>query len=174
MPQMAFEIANKLKSIIAQHGPRSVALYLGTYGYLSQTSFAFAVALMAAIKSPMFFTAASIDQPGKIIAMAEHGVWLGGFLSLEDCDVALVIGQNPLIGMQVPFGPNPARALKLARDRGMKLIVIDHMGLQLSIPTGSSFNVVRSSLYAAPEPFLVDMNKKPAAEELWRKLLCAV
>jgi anaerobic selenocysteine-containing dehydrogenase len=74
MPQMAFEIPNKVKSIIAQHGPRSVALYLGTYGYLSQTSFAFAVALIAAIKSPMFFTAAHFDAITGLLRMSASAI----------------------------------------------------------------------------------------------------
>ena len=74
----ASKIAERLKPIIAEHGPDSVALYLGTFGFNNFATHAFAHALMAAIESKMLFNPASIDQPGKAIAAPLHGPWLAG------------------------------------------------------------------------------------------------
>jgi anaerobic selenocysteine-containing dehydrogenase len=70
------EIGTRLKEIIAEHGPRSVALYMGN-GLIacSGTAAPMGTALMDAIGSPMRFSPATIDKPGKPIARALHGSW---------------------------------------------------------------------------------------------------
>ncbi len=83
-------------------------------------------AFMDAIGSPMRFTNATIDQPGKPIAMAMHGRWGAGPQAFADADVCLLVGANPLVSMWggIPAF-NPAKRLHEARARGLKLIVID-------------------------------------------------
>ena len=71
------EIATRLDDLIKTHGPRSVALYLGTNGLPYPASPLMANAFIRAIESPMFFTANTIDQPGKQIALSAHGHWAG-------------------------------------------------------------------------------------------------
>ncbi|MDB5971379.1 MAG: nitrate reductase [Hydrocarboniphaga sp.] len=124
-PQATTEIAARLKAIVAEHGPRSVALYIGTHGYINFTAHAMAYALMKAIGSPMVFNTGSIDQPGKGIAMALHGIWLAGTPPTETWDVLLLVGSNPLVSLTGGLGVNPARTLKQSHYRGMKLIVVD-------------------------------------------------
>jgi anaerobic selenocysteine-containing dehydrogenase len=122
---MMDEIAEKVRGIIEQHGPRSVALYIGTAGYNNFASSAFAKAFMDAIGSPMKFDSVTIDQPGKGIAVMLHGPWLAGTPSLEHWDVLTLIGTNPIVSMNGGLGVNPAGQLHKAKQRGMKLIVID-------------------------------------------------
>jgi anaerobic selenocysteine-containing dehydrogenase len=61
----AAEMAEKLQGIIAEHGPDSVAMYIGTFGYNNLNAHAYSLALMDAMGSAMKFTSVTIDQPGK-------------------------------------------------------------------------------------------------------------
>jgi anaerobic selenocysteine-containing dehydrogenase len=119
------EIAAQLARLVERHGPRSVALYFGTHSYNSVT-FAVAGAFMEALGSPMSFTNGTIDQPGKAIAAALHGLWMGGAPVFDDSDTWLLVGINPLVSLLggVP-GANPSLRLSRALARGMKLIAID-------------------------------------------------
>jgi anaerobic selenocysteine-containing dehydrogenase len=120
------EISSKLTRIIEQHGPRSVALYVGTNALPYAVSPGLAHAWLRGIGSRMFFTSNTIDQPGKQLATALHGRWLAGDQAFETADTALLVGLNPVISKStgVPFY-NPAMRLKKAKARGLKLIVVD-------------------------------------------------
>jgi anaerobic selenocysteine-containing dehydrogenase len=121
----AAEMAERLQGIIAEHGPDSVAMYIGTFGYNNLNAHAFALALMDAIGSSMNFTAVTIDQPGKGIALSCHGPWLAGPYRVDEWDGLMLVGTNPVISMNGGLGMNPAKRLFDARKRGMELIVID-------------------------------------------------
>ena len=138
------EIAAKLTSLISEHGPRSVALYLGTNGLPYPASALMGNAFIRAIESPMFFTANTIDQPGKQIALAAHGHWLGGDLSFDDADSWLLVGTNPVVSKAIGIpGQNPAQHLKAAAARGMKLIVVDPRRSQTA---------ARAAIHIQPRP----------------------
>ena len=119
-------VADKLKRIIREHGPRSVAMYSGTFSHFCVAGVMTRLAFMDAIGSPMRFSNATIDQPGKPIAMALHGRWAAGPQPFDEAEVCLLVGANPLVSMWggIPAF-NPARRLHRARTRGLKLIVID-------------------------------------------------
>ena len=118
--------AEALSRIVATHGPRSVAMYAGTFSHFCPAGVMLREAFMDAIGSPMRFTNATIDQPGKPIAMALHGKWGAGPQAFADADVCLLVGANTLVSMWggIPSF-NPARRLHEARQRGLQLIVID-------------------------------------------------
>nr|WP_254302395.1 molybdopterin-dependent oxidoreductase [Sphingobium chlorophenolicum] len=120
------EIAAKLREIIDRHGPRAVALYSGTAIVSFFPMATIAGAFMKSIGSPMRFSANTIDKPGAQIAQAAHGTWQGGSPPFEAAEAWILIGLNPVISKSGGFPPNnPARRLKEAVARGMKLIVID-------------------------------------------------
>ena len=123
--QAASESAGRLRSIIDRFGPASVAMFVGTFGYNDLVGQAFGKAFLDAIGSHMFFTAVTIDQPGKIVASAEHGSWIAGQHRISEWDGLLMVGVNPLISMNGGLGVNPGRSLHRAKQRGMELIVID-------------------------------------------------
>ncbi|GFM17340.1 MULTISPECIES: molybdopterin-containing oxidoreductase family protein [Mycobacteriaceae] len=138
------EIAEKLREILAAHGPRSVAMYLGTNGLPYPASALMGNAFMRGIGSPMFFTANTIDQPGKQIALAAHGHWLGGDVDFHEADSWLLIGTNPLVSKAIGIpGQNPSRNLRAATARGMKLIVIDPRRSQTA---------ARAAIHLQPRP----------------------
>jgi anaerobic selenocysteine-containing dehydrogenase len=120
------EIAERVSEILERHGPRSVAYYTGTYSAAHPATFPVLNAWMDAIESPMRFTSNTIDQPGKAVALALHGMWGAPPQGFADADTALLIGSNPLVAMSggIP-NANPAAQLRRARRRGMKLLVID-------------------------------------------------
>ncbi|MCZ8381528.1 molybdopterin-dependent oxidoreductase [Mycobacterium sp. CPCC 205372] len=138
------EIAATLQALIEAHGPRSVALYLGTNGLPYPASALMGNAFIRAIESPMFFTANTIDQPGKQIALAAHGHWLGGDVDFGEADTWLLIGTNPLVSKAIGIpGQNPAQSLRAAVGRGMKLIVIDPRRSQTA---------ARAAIHIQPRP----------------------
>ncbi len=120
------EIAERIGALVREHGPRSVALYIGTYAGPHAASIPTSIGWLLALGSKMVFSSQSIDQPGKHVANAIHGRWLGGSHVFDEADVWLLLGNNPLISMSGGIPPaNPSRRLREARKRGLKLIVID-------------------------------------------------
>lgn len=119
-------IGGKLRRIIDQYGPRAVAMYTGTFSHFCVAGVMTRQAFMGSIGSPMLFTNATIDQPGKPIAMALHGRWGGGPQAFADADVCMLVGSNTLVSMWggIPAF-NPAKRLHDAKARGLRLIVID-------------------------------------------------
>jgi anaerobic selenocysteine-containing dehydrogenase len=117
---------DRIASADALAGPRSIAMYGGTFSHFCSAGVMLREAFMDAIGSPMRFSNATIDQPGKPISMALHGKWGAGPQDFADADVCLLVGANPLVSMWggIPSF-NPARRLHEARKRGLKLIVID-------------------------------------------------
>lgn len=120
------EIAIKLRDIVDRHGPKAVGMYGGTFSHFCPAGVMMRDAFMDAIGSPMRFSNATIDQPGKPISMALHGKWGAGPQNFTDADVCLLVGCNPLVSMWggIPAF-NPAARLHEAKQRGLKLIVID-------------------------------------------------
>ena len=119
-------ISERLRAIIDKYGSRAVAMYTGTFSHFCVAGVMTRHAFMDSIGSPMHFTNATIDQPGKPIAMAMHGRWGAGPQPFEDAEVCLIVGANPLVSMWggIPAF-NPAKRLKDAKAKGLKLIVID-------------------------------------------------
>jgi anaerobic selenocysteine-containing dehydrogenase len=118
------EIAQKLGEVLARHGPRAVAGFLGNPAVEQVATAPVMMSLLRAIGSPMFFTMATLDQPNTKIADALHGTWDGGRMRPESLDVMLITGGNPVISKQY-FGQNPGTRLKELTRRGTQLIVID-------------------------------------------------
>ncbi len=117
--------AERIRSITDQYGPKSVALYIGTQAAHNLITRNMALAWMEAIGSPMVFSSLTIDQPGKVIAPALHGIWLAGPYAPEEADVWLLVGTNPMVSMQGGLPINAAHGQKIRQREGRKLIVID-------------------------------------------------
>lgn len=123
------EIASRIKQIIAEHGPHSVALYCGTNAFQNSavlgTSFAFAEAL----GTRNYYTSVTVDQPAKVFTTARYGQWMGGPNNFEESDVVMFVGNNPLVSHYSPSGGlppfSPSRRLRDAKARGLKVIVAD-------------------------------------------------
>lgn len=124
------EIGAKLAAILAEHGPRAIAVYHGTGAYRSVLGNLMERAWVAALGTPNFFSTMTIDQSAKWVTMARMGVMASGKPAMRDCDVLLLAGGNPLVSHQgAPFAVAesgaPARAFEAARQRGAKVIIVD-------------------------------------------------
>lgn len=123
------EIAARLRTVIDAHGPRAVASYSGTATFQNAAAHPVIRAFHKAIGSPSFYTSITIDQPAKMVTPLRLGSWGAGLQRWSTADVSIVVGSNMTVSMfGVPGGPtfvNPMAALKSAKRRGLKLIVID-------------------------------------------------
>lgn len=81
-------------------------------------------AFMRAIGSPMTFTTSTIDQPGKALAKGLHGVWMAPGQAFHEPEVALLVGNNPLVSHQGRAG-HPGDFFRGLSARDATLIVID-------------------------------------------------
>ncbi len=121
------EIAGRLKSLLEEHGPRSVATYSGTMASnAGAANGAVTTAFLKAIGSRMGFNSNTIDQPGKMVAAMLHGSWMAPPTPFSEANVLMLVGANPLVAMSggIPH-TNPGRSLTDALARGLKLLVID-------------------------------------------------
>jgi len=130
------EIAQKLEHIISEHGPRSVATYIGTGAYQNSVGVAVASSWHKGFSSPSFYTSLTIDQPAHRSSLLRLGSWEAGWQNFSDSDVLLAVGYNPLVSSYGPAsglqGTDPFVKLREAKKRGLKLIVIDPRGSELA------------------------------------------
>ncbi|MBT4518969.1 MAG: molybdopterin-dependent oxidoreductase [Halieaceae bacterium] len=126
------EVAAKIQAIVQQHGPRSVAIYIGTYSGPYLASIPTAIGWLLSLGSRMIFTSSTIDQPGKSIANSIHGRWLAGSYVYDESDCWLGVGVNPLVSVSGGLSVDPGRTVREAKKRGQKLLVIDPRRTELA------------------------------------------
>ncbi len=123
------EIAQKLRAIIDQYGPRAVAVYAGDAGHRMSTSGPwFLRKWLDALGSPGLYTSFTVDSPSLVVAAQRFFGALMPFslFDMANADVAMLIGANPVVShMLLLHQSNAMKRLRDARKRGMKLIVVD-------------------------------------------------
>ncbi len=123
------EIGAKLKALVDEYGPDSVAIYAGTYAFQNSAAVAAAMAFAQGLGTRHFYTSVTLDQPAKVYTSFQYGQWAGGGHVFGDADVALFIGNNPIVSHYGPPGGlppfSPSRRLRDALAGGLKLIVAD-------------------------------------------------
>lgn len=124
------EIAEKLSALLAEYGPRAIAVYYGTGAYRSVLGGQLQRAFLSAIGSPNQFSTMTIDQSAKWVTMGRMGTMASGKPAFADVDLAVIVGNNPVVTHQTyPFGPGesgaPGKAFIEAKKRGLRLVVID-------------------------------------------------
>lgn len=121
------EIAGRLAQVRAEDSADSIALFKGTQAYMNATLAEMIPAFMAGIGSHALFSTMTIDQSAKIVTAGRLGAWGADRHHMQDADVLMIVGANPLVSLGVMgiTAFNMTKQFKAARDRGMKLIVID-------------------------------------------------
>jgi anaerobic selenocysteine-containing dehydrogenase len=127
-------VANRLAPILARHGSRAVAAYVGTQATCNAIYRPLAIDFLRALGSPSLFTSMTIDQSAKWVTIGRMGSWQAGRQPLKGADVWLLSGVNPMVSMSGWSGNLPAydpvKQIKDARRAQLKLIVIDPVRTQ--------------------------------------------
>jgi anaerobic selenocysteine-containing dehydrogenase len=125
LEQALDEIALKLKEILDRDGPEALGGYRGT-GSGQNAAGCF---LIDSIYGPLgvhkIFSASTIDQSAKSIAIERAGMWPPGNHGFHGSEVALVIGANPLVSFTMLDFHNTRKNVKREIAKGLKLLVID-------------------------------------------------
>lgn len=122
-------VSSELRRIIDRYGPDSVAVFMGSGGYQNSAAWAASYSFAQAVGSKHFFTSVTLDQPAKVFTTARYGKWEGGVNNFSDADVALFIGNNPIVSHYAPVGGvppfSPSKRIRDRQKEGLKLIVAD-------------------------------------------------
>jgi anaerobic selenocysteine-containing dehydrogenase len=123
------EVGEKLRRIVAEHGPESVAVYVGCGGHRTAAGGPWFVAKwLEAMGSPRLYTSLTIDSPSLIIAYDRlfGGPLPLGVFDIDHADCAMFVATNPVVSHHWTMPQsNPFTRIKKALNRGMKLVVID-------------------------------------------------
>jgi anaerobic selenocysteine-containing dehydrogenase len=93
------DLAGKLKTIIAESGPRAVGIFIGGGAYMDAGAYYAARALPGALKTPSYYSDMTIDVISKML-VSEMMAGITGQMTRPDfarCKLVLYIGTNPLI-----------------------------------------------------------------------------
>ena len=116
------EAGARMKAIVEEFGPHSIALYCGTNAFQNSAVLGTAFAFAEAVGSRNYYTSVTVDQPAKVFTTARYGQWMGGSNNFEDSDVVMFVGNNPLVSHYSPTGGlppfSPPRRLSTAQAAG--------------------------------------------------------
>ena len=122
------EIDRRLVPLVAEHGPESVAFYLGNPSSHNLGVTLYGRAFYKAVGTPNIYTAGSVDQLPKHYS---SGYLFGDPLSIPVPDLdrtqhLLLLGANPLVSNgSLMTVPDARGRLKAIRERGGKVVVVD-------------------------------------------------
>jgi formate dehydrogenase len=122
------EIGAKVRSLRAEHGPDSIAMYVGTAAGFGVLHPVFAQGFMTGLGSRSMYSSSTQDCSNKFaVAREVYGFpFTQPFPDLERVRCLVIVGANPVISkwsfLQVP---NPARALQAIEERGGRIFVVD-------------------------------------------------
>lgn len=123
--QAYHEIAAKLLEIEGRDGPDAIAAYRGTGGFFTTAGLGILPGFLAAFGSHKLYTTLTIDQSAKVVSAFRLGIWPAGAQSFHTSNVAMMIGGNPMVSMAQLDTRNPVKRMAAAKERGLKLIVVD-------------------------------------------------
>jgi anaerobic selenocysteine-containing dehydrogenase len=121
-------IETRLRPIIAEHGPQSVAVYLGNPNVHSMSGTLYPRVLLKMLGTKSIFSAATVDQMPKHVS---SGLMFGhpDLIPVPDIDrtaYLLMLGANPYESNgSLATAPDWPGRLQAIRDRGGKVVVVD-------------------------------------------------
>jgi formate dehydrogenase len=121
-------IGGKVRRLIEDHGPHSIAMYVGTAAGFGVLHPVFAQGFMQGIGSASMFSSATQDCANKFaVAHQLYGFpFTQPFPDLDRLECLIIVGANPAISkwsfLQVS---NPIRRLKELEARGAKIFIVD-------------------------------------------------
>ena len=122
------EVATRIEAIQREHGPDSVALYLGNPVAHSYSAVLSQPLLVGALGSKSFFSANSVDGlPTLLNSFLMFGSQaLQPIPDIDRTDFMLILGANPAVSNgSLMTAPDVRNRLKAIRERGGTIVVVD-------------------------------------------------
>lgn len=118
------EIAQKLRNIISEYGPNSVAMYSGAGVATSTVKPMTEGIFLEGLRSHRMYNVLTLEFTNRYLVMeAMYGhQWRVTQPDLEETQCLLIFGSNPLVSLD---HPGIVASLKAFKKRGAKLIVVD-------------------------------------------------
>jgi formate dehydrogenase len=122
------DIAERLEAIVAEHGPRSVGLYIGNPNAFNALGGSMGVSFLAGLGSDRLFSATTQDCANKytVAELLYGSMKAHPIADLERTDFLLWIGSNARVSKSSFLSvANPLQALRRIRRRGGRVVFID-------------------------------------------------
>jgi len=186
MDQALAHVASELRRIIDQYGPNSVAVFMGSGGFQNSAAMAASMSFTQGLGSRNFYTSVTLDQPAKVFTTARYGKWMAGPNTFSESDVAMFIGNNPIVSHYAPVGGvppfSPSRRIRDRKAEGLKLIVADPResdvarlaDIYLPVKPGEDPALLAGMLHVIIEEELYDRNFVSANVDGFEELAAAV
>jgi anaerobic selenocysteine-containing dehydrogenase len=122
------EIGARLRPLIEEHGPNSVAVYIGNPAAHNLSTLLYGPVWLRALGSRNVYSASTVDQMPKQVSSA---LMFGHALSVpvpdvDRCEHLLMLGANPLVSNgSLLTAPDMRGRLRRIRERGGKVVVVD-------------------------------------------------
>lgn len=122
------EIGQQVRRIVAEHGPDSVAMYVGTAAGFSVLHPVFAQGFMEGVGSTSMYSSATQDCSSKFAAAREvYGFpFTQPFPDVDRTRCLVIVGANPVVSkwsfLQVA---DPTKRLRQIAERGGRVVVVD-------------------------------------------------
>jgi anaerobic selenocysteine-containing dehydrogenase len=122
------EVAERLATVHATHGPHSVAAYLGNPSVHNWGNLTHSSALLGPLKTRSRFSATSVDQlPHQLVSYWLYGhQLLVAVPDIDRCQYLLMLGANPLASNGSLWTvPDVKQRIRDLQGRGGQLVVVD-------------------------------------------------
>lgn len=138
------DIALRLKALIDQHGPESVAVYMGNPSAFNALGAVAAGIFAQSLGIKRFFFAGTQDCTNKfaISEILYGSAEIHPIADLDHSDYVLMMGTNPRISkMSFLSTPDPVQALRSARDRGAKIRFVNPLAIKDLSDVGDTLQI---------------------------------
>ena len=137
-------IAHQLKAIIDEHGPQSVALYIGNPSAFNSLGAMAAGMFAASLGVERLFNAGTQDCANKF-AVSEilyGSAEIHPMADLDHADYVLMIGTNPRVSkMSFLSTPDPVAALREATKRGAEICFVNPLAIDDLADVGKTLQI---------------------------------
>ena len=137
-------IAARLRAVIAEHGPRSVALYMGNPSAFNALGSMSAGMFAASIGAERLFNAGTQDCANKFVVseILYGSAEIHPVADVERSDHILLIGTNPRVSkMSFLSTPDPVGTLRAARKRGATVTFVNPLDLEDLADIGATIQI---------------------------------
>jgi anaerobic selenocysteine-containing dehydrogenase len=138
------DIAPRLKALIEEHGPESVAVYMGNPSAFNALGAVAAGIFAQSLGIKRFFFAGTQDCTNKfaISEILYGSAEIHPIADLDHSDYILMMGTNPRISkMSFLSTPDPVGALRAARDRGAKIRFVNPLAIDDLSDVGDTLQI---------------------------------